>query len=101
VSCTPKKAFEGLYRRGFKNYDWAEEMFRIFSSYCIRIFGEKPIVEGDFYMGDLLVSILNITSGFWEKNPDLQHEFEYIIMGVETTLDAVTPLIKAYRELNH
>ena len=34
---------------------------------------EDPFVEGDFYRGDLLVSVLRIERQFWSKHSELRH----------------------------
>ena len=44
---------------------------------------EDPFVEGDFYRGDLLVSVLKIERQFWLKYPDL-HQMVVRITGQAT-----------------
>lgn len=33
---------------------------------------EEPLVEGDFYPGDLLCNVLSLPSSFWAENPELK-----------------------------
>ncbi len=40
---------------------------------------EDPLVEGDYYPGDLLGSVLGIEAGFWRNHPDLRNSIEEII----------------------
>src|SRR5262245_23006668 len=32
---------------------------------------EDPLVEGDYYPGDLLISLLRAESGFWRSHPEM------------------------------
>ncbi|MGB9184437.1 MAG: contact-dependent growth inhibition system immunity protein [Solirubrobacteraceae bacterium] len=34
-----------------------------------------PLVQGDYYPGDLLASVLGVDGAFWERSPDLDVEF--------------------------
>ena len=36
---------------------------------AIGILEREPLAEGDYYPGDLLVSVLNLGPDFWESNP--------------------------------
>jgi hypothetical protein len=38
-----------------------------------------PFAEGDFYPGDLLKSVLEVSVGFWEQHPDLRLRMDRII----------------------
>ena len=46
---------------------------------------EDPFVEGDFYRGDLLVSVLSIERQFWLKHPEL-HQMVVRIADQSTAL---------------
>ncbi len=39
---------------------------------------EDPLVDGDFYPGDLLMAVLKVESSFWHAHPDLRRAVEGI-----------------------
>ncbi len=39
---------------------------------------KDPLVQGDFYPGDLLCSVLQVNSDFWEKNKKMYQEIGLI-----------------------
>ncbi len=43
---------------------------------------KNPLVEGDFYPGDLLVNVLRIPASFWKEHPDLRPSINHIIKRV-------------------
>lgn len=38
-----------------------------------------PMIEGDYYSGDLLKNLLNVRDFFWDNNKTLKHEFLIIL----------------------
>jgi hypothetical protein len=51
-----------------------------------------PLIEGDFYRGDLLVSVLRVESPFWSDHPDCRQQVTDIVsraFSVLTTLDVI------------
>lgn len=40
---------------------------------ALELLERDPLVEGGFYPCDLLVNVLMVDSGFWQKHPELQH----------------------------
>ena len=51
---------------------------------------ENPLVQGDFYPGDLLNNVLKINFSFWEENHDLKETLDLIIQD--------TPLVPEIEE---
>lgn len=41
-----------------------------------------PLAEGDYYPGDLLVSLLRVEADFWKTNPELSKEIHQIVQAV-------------------
>lgn len=41
-----------------------------------------PLAQGDFYPGDLLVSLLRVETNFWTQNPDYCKEIHQIVQTV-------------------
>jgi hypothetical protein len=49
---------------------------------------EDPFAEGDFYPGDLLKSVLEVSLAFWEQHPDLRQRMEPIIETAKAQIGA-------------
>jgi hypothetical protein len=64
---------------------------------------KNPFVEGNYYPGDLLVSVLSIPDKFWKEHPDLYWELSEIMNSVmtlrKTIEEAVIPEIERLRQL--
>lgn len=45
---------------------------------------ESPLVEGDYYPGDLLSAVGDIDSIFWQERPDLRDRLEAILLKAYT-----------------
>lgn len=45
---------------------------------------ENPFAEGDFYAGDLLLSVLRVNSEFWKEHSDLFWRLNGVMSGVES-----------------
>ncbi|MGX1776473.1 contact-dependent growth inhibition system immunity protein [Nocardia brasiliensis] len=50
---------------------------------ALRLLGENPLAEGDYYPGDLLVATLGIATSFWRDNPGYIAQMRQIIQKVE------------------
>jgi len=60
---------------------------------------ENPFVEGDFHYGDLLWSVLNVESTFWELHPQMYQEVLETVSGLSTILEEIIESIKKFEEL--
>lgn len=49
---------------------------------AIETLSKNPLVEGDFYQGDLLKSVLTVSPGFWAEYPDLREKMFAIAQGI-------------------
>lgn len=56
-----------------------------------------PLVEGDFYPGDLLYAVLRAESGFWQARPQVQVAVQEIVYQV-TPLPENLPVPKGLRQ---
>lgn len=66
---------------------------------AIRLFKEDPLVEGDFYPGDLLASVLCVEADFWRKHPDLRRIVEGIVQTAMPLPEEVEDALKVFRQL--
>jgi CDI immunity proteins len=58
-----------------------------------------PLVEGDYYPGDLLASVLRVDAAFWEWSPDLTVEMRKLAEGVRERMEldrGLCELIKTF-----
>ena len=51
---------------------------------AIEQLAENPLAAGDFYRGDLLLSVLGVQLEFWREHQDLWWEVEKIVFEVES-----------------
>jgi hypothetical protein len=49
---------------------------------------DDPFAEGDFYPGDLLMSVLGVSLAFWEQHPDLRQRMDAIIETAKAQIGA-------------
>lgn len=59
---------------------------------------QEPLLEGDYYPGDVLVAVLRVPPSYWAANPTQLTRIERVIASIDhpdTDLDAD---IKAFRE---
>lgn len=56
---------------------------------AIDILSDNLFVEGDYYEGDLLKSILTIERSFWQENPDLNAELRQVLLKNFGTIEAL------------
>ncbi|MDU0206384.1 contact-dependent growth inhibition system immunity protein [Paenibacillus sp. MAH-36] len=62
---------------------------------------ENPLNSGNYYRGDLLCSVLKVKKNFWKENPELQEEFDGIVLDVVLAYETIVPLIKVYQDTNN
>jgi hypothetical protein len=46
---------------------------------------QNPLLEGDFYPGDVLAAILKVPPSYWSANPTQLARVEHIIASLDTT----------------
>lgn len=63
---------------------------------AIEKLSENPFVQGDFYPGDLLVSVLSIEKSFWESHPQFYYETAEIIAGLPDVLKDIDDSIQKF-----
>lgn len=75
---------------------------------AIEILKTEPFVEGDYYEGDLLKSVLTSDKLFWQKNTKLKLEVENIMeanldewRNFDTTEDIKQKLFEAYEDFKN
>lgn len=56
-----------------------------------------PLVEGDYYPGDLLDAVVRVESGFWQAQPHVRQVVQSIVDQVTLRADALD-LPKALRQ---
>jgi hypothetical protein len=44
---------------------------------------EDPLLEGDYYPGDVLVAVLKVPATYWSAHPDQRTRLEHVITSVE------------------
>ena len=47
---------------------------------------ENILAEGDFYPGDLLLSVLRVNADFWKQNQDLNEQLNSLVRGHRETI---------------
>jgi hypothetical protein len=57
-----------------------------------------PLAEGDFYPGDLLVSLLRVSPAFWTHQPDAKLRVLAILNRMPNPPDEVQQAILAFRD---
>jgi hypothetical protein len=66
---------------------------------ALELLSSDPFVEGDYYRGDLLHSVLHVGASFWTERPDLRKKLEAIIALAERSASVLTAEeMKAFRE---
>ncbi len=60
---------------------------------------ENPFVQGDFYFGDLLLSVLSVESTFWKLHPQMYYEVIEIVAGLPDTLKDLIQSIQKFEKL--
>ena len=45
----------------------------------LELLKRDPLVEADFYPGDLLQSVLRLSSSYWQQNPDLAQTIKKVL----------------------
>lgn len=49
----------------------------------------NPFAQGDFFPGDLLLTVLRVKSEFWQAHPDLFDELSDLMSGVQRQMEFV------------
>jgi CDI immunity proteins len=63
---------------------------------ALRRLQDDPLVEGDFYPGDLLMAVLRVESAWWASNPALQQVLTMILSSAATLPDELADAVSAY-----
>src|SRR5262249_20709179 len=58
----------------------------------------NPMVQGDYYPGDLLVSVLNVPREFWRETPDMYYDLRAILDGLTPTLEAIRREVASFEQ---
>ncbi len=58
---------------------------------------QDPWVEGDYYPGDLLASVLRIERGFWEQTPQLWARLQTLVARMEDIPQNMRKSIASFR----
>jgi hypothetical protein len=58
----------------------------------------EPLLEGDYYPGDVLVAVLGVPSSYWLANPALLATLEKVVASIEGADADVKADIDAFRE---
>lgn len=61
---------------------------RFLVPFALDLLQADPFVEGDFYEGDLLHSVLRIEPAFWAAHPELAKDIRSVVATSMATLDA-------------
>lgn len=56
----------------------------------------NPLLEGDFYPGDVLQSMLTLEKDFWDQNPELLADFKRVLESCAKTLSDLVEKISAF-----
>lgn len=60
-----------------------------------------PLLEGDFYEGDLLAATLRVPASYWESHPNQRTVLEHIITTVENPDSDLQAEINAFHDGTH
>jgi hypothetical protein len=58
---------------------------------------QEPLLEGDFYPGDVLVAVLKVPQSYWAAHPDLRAQVERIVSAIDEPDAALQADIEAFR----
>ena len=59
---------------------------------------QEPLLEGDFYPGDILVAVLRMAPEYWRDNPTQRTALEEIVAAVDN--ESLAAEIEAFRKAN-
>jgi hypothetical protein len=57
----------------------------------------EPLLEGDFYPGDVLVAVLRIPKSYWSAHPELRGQIERIVSAIDDPDVELKADIEAFR----
>ncbi|MFB9324697.1 contact-dependent growth inhibition system immunity protein [Paenibacillus aurantiacus] len=66
---------------------------------ALELLAKDPFVKGDCYKGDLLASVLQTASDFWDLHPDLNYELDNIMIEVDCFIEVLSPLAENYNKV--
>jgi hypothetical protein len=66
---------------------------------AIERLSENPFVEGDYYPGDLLNAVLNISPKFWKEHSDLYWEVAEIVAGLPDIIKKLIDSIQSFDKI--
>jgi hypothetical protein len=58
---------------------------------------ECPLVEGNYYKGDLLTAVLQLPATFWQQRSDLRSQLENILTLITDPPDRLLNMVSDYR----
>ena len=64
---------------------------------ALRKLEENPLIEADYYPGDLLNAVLTVDSTFWRGHDELASELDGILREVEQALELLQEPIAQFR----
>jgi hypothetical protein len=59
----------------------------------------NPLIEGDFYLGDLLFNVLSVECSFWQKHIKLYYEVSELIAGLPNILKKLIEAIEKFERI--
>lgn len=57
---------------------------------------QEPLLEGDFYPGDVLVAVLKVPQSYWSAHPELRGQMERIVSSIDDPDAALKADIDAF-----
>jgi len=65
---------------------------------ALDILQDEPLAMGDFYPGDLLVSVLRLPASFWNQHPEMKQRLETQILEGHDALEPDRMVMEALRQ---
>ena len=60
---------------------------------------DNPLAQGDYYLGDLLFSVLTVEASFWKEHTQLYYEVVEIVSGLPDILKKIIIAIEKFEKL--
>jgi hypothetical protein len=57
-----------------------------------------PLLEGDYYPGDVLAAVLRVPAGYWGRHPEQRTTLEAVIAAVDEPDADLAADIQSYRD---
>ncbi|MCS7478126.1 contact-dependent growth inhibition system immunity protein [Umezawaea endophytica] len=64
----------------------------------VTLLEQNPLLEGDYYPGDVLVSVLRLPSTYWSANPAQRTAVEAILTTLDHPDSSIRSAIRTFRE---